>query len=84
MAARPAVGAASLMPLPPSHPDSWDIFLMIVAGMKLLRASFCSPARQFARLSFTAVFFHFDYKALSEGLLLDFFVVSVVFGKASQ
>ncbi|XP_045673940.1 pecanex-like protein 2 [Phyllostomus hastatus] len=59
----------------------WDIFLMIVAGMKLLRASFCSPAHQFARLGFTAVFFHFDCKALSEGFLLDFFVVSIVFSK---
>ncbi|KAM5300943.1 pecanex-like protein 2 isoform 2-T2 [Glossophaga mutica] len=59
----------------------WDIFLMIVAGMKLLRASFCNPVHQFAHLGFTAIFFHFDYKALSEGFLLDFFVVSILFSK---
>ncbi|XP_045293296.1 pecanex-like protein 2 isoform X3 [Leopardus geoffroyi] len=28
----------------------WDIFLMIVAGMKLLRTSFCNPAHQFIHL----------------------------------
>ncbi|XP_024417583.2 pecanex-like protein 2 isoform X2 [Desmodus rotundus] len=59
----------------------WDIFLMIVAGMKLLRASFCHPAHQFMHLSFTAVFFRFDYKALSEGFLLDCFLMSILFSK---
>ncbi|XP_049501940.1 pecanex-like protein 2 [Panthera uncia] len=61
----------------------WDIFLMIVAGMKLLRTSFCNPAHQFIHVSFTAIFFHFDYKDLSESFLLDFFMVSIVFSKAS-
>ncbi|XP_019274537.2 pecanex-like protein 2 isoform X4 [Panthera pardus] len=59
----------------------WDIFLMIVAGMKLLRTSFCNPAHQFIHVSFTAIFFHFDYKDLSESFLLDFFMVSIVFSK---
>ncbi|KAM5235035.1 pecanex-like protein 2 [Ctenodactylus gundi] len=59
----------------------WDIFLMTMAGMKLLRTSFCNPAHQFATLSFTVIFFHFDYKAVSESLLLDLFVVSILFSK---
>ncbi|XP_053523286.1 pecanex-like protein 2 isoform X1 [Artibeus jamaicensis] len=59
----------------------WDILLMIVAGMKLLRASFCNPVHQFAHLSFTAIFFRFDCQALSEGFLLDFFVMSILFSK---
>ena len=80
----PAAGALWLVTFLPSRPDSWDIFLMIVAGMKLLRASFCHPAHQFVHLSFTAVFFRFDYKALSEGFLLDFFLMSILFSKASQ
>ncbi|CAO2609362.1 Pecanex-like protein 2 [Lemmus lemmus] len=56
----------------------WDIFLMITAGMKLLRTAFCNPVHQFANLGFTVIFFHFDYKDISESFLLDFFMVSIV------
>ncbi|XP_012515620.1 PREDICTED: pecanex-like protein 2 [Propithecus coquereli] len=59
----------------------WDIFLMIIAGMKLLRTSFCNPVHQFVNLSFTVIFFHFDYKDISESFLLDFFMVSILFSK---
>nr|XP_021504050.1 pecanex-like protein 2 [Meriones unguiculatus] len=59
----------------------WDIFLMTTAGMKLLRTSFCNPVHQFANLGFTVIFFHFDYKDVSESFLLDFFLVSIVFTK---
>ncbi|KAH0519877.1 Pecanex-like protein 2 [Microtus ochrogaster] len=56
----------------------WDIFLMITAGMKLLRTAFCNPVHQFANLGFTVIFFHFDYKDISESFLLDFFMVSIL------
>ncbi|XP_036684516.1 pecanex-like protein 2 isoform X1 [Balaenoptera musculus] len=59
----------------------WDIFLMVIAGMKLLRASFCNPVHQFTHLGFTVIFFHFDYKDISESFLLDFFMVSILFSK---
>ncbi|XP_051677421.1 pecanex-like protein 2 isoform X2 [Oryctolagus cuniculus] len=59
----------------------WDIFLMIMAGMKLLRTSFCNPVHQFVNLSFTVIFFHCDYKDISESFLLDFFMVSILFSK---
>ncbi|XP_044943193.1 LOW QUALITY PROTEIN: pecanex-like protein 2 [Mustela putorius furo] len=59
----------------------WDVFLMIVAGMKLLRTSFCNPAPQFVHLGFTVIFFHFDCKEISESFLLDFFMVSILFSK---
>ncbi|XP_007522976.2 pecanex-like protein 2 [Erinaceus europaeus] len=59
----------------------WDIFLMIIAGMKLLRTSFCNPTQQFIHLTFTVMFFHFDFKDISESFLLDFFVVSILFSK---
>lgn len=52
--------------------------------MKLLRASFCNPAHQFVHLSFTVLFFQFDYKDISESFLLDFFMVSILFSKASE
>uniref|UniRef100_G3TJV1 Pecanex-like protein n=1 Tax=Loxodonta africana TaxID=9785 RepID=G3TJV1_LOXAF len=59
----------------------WNIFLMIIAGMKLLRTSFCNPVHQFVTLSFTVIFFHFDYKDISESFLLDFFMMSILFSK---
>lgn len=64
--------------------NSWDIFLVTVAGMKLLRTSFCNPAHQYIHLSFTVIFFHFDYKDISESFLLDLFMMSILFSKASR
>ncbi|XP_032346437.1 pecanex-like protein 2 [Camelus ferus] len=59
----------------------WNIFLMVIAGMKLLRTSFCNPVHQFTHLGFTVIFFHFDYKDISESFLLDFFMVSILLSK---
>ncbi|XP_036309261.1 pecanex-like protein 2 [Pipistrellus kuhlii] len=59
----------------------WDIFLLIVAGMKLLRASFCHPGRQFAPLGLAVLFFHFDCRGLCDSFLLDFFLASVLCSK---
>ncbi|CAB1313252.1 unnamed protein product [Coregonus sp. 'balchen'] len=61
-----------------------DVLLMTVAGMKLLRASFCSPSFQFVTLIFTVIFFEFDCSRASETFLLDFFIMSIVFHKLSD
>uniref|UniRef100_A0A673W3A9 Pecanex-like protein n=1 Tax=Salmo trutta TaxID=8032 RepID=A0A673W3A9_SALTR len=61
-----------------------DVLLMTVAGMKLLRASFCNPSFQFVTLIFTIVFFEFDCSRASETFLLDFFIMSIVFHKLSD
>ncbi|KAJ8247997.1 hypothetical protein GJAV_G00237000 [Gymnothorax javanicus] len=58
-----------------------DVLLMTVAGMKLLRSSFCNPSFQFVTLIFTVVFFEFDCSRASETFLLDFFFMSIVFHK---
>uniref|UniRef100_A0A452IT14 Pecanex-like protein n=1 Tax=Gopherus agassizii TaxID=38772 RepID=A0A452IT14_9SAUR len=58
-----------------------DIFLITIAGMKLLRSSFCNPVHQFVTLSFTVIFFQFDYRDISDNFLLDFFMMSIVFHK---
>ncbi|KYO18807.1 hypothetical protein Y1Q_0009227 [Alligator mississippiensis] len=58
-----------------------DIILITVAGMKLLRSSFCNPINQFVTLSFTVVFFHFDSRESSDDFLLNFFMMSIVFHK---
>uniref|UniRef100_A0A671L703 Pecanex-like protein n=1 Tax=Sinocyclocheilus anshuiensis TaxID=1608454 RepID=A0A671L703_9TELE len=58
-----------------------DVLLMTVAGMKLLRASFCNPSYQFFTLIFTIIFFEFDCSSASETFLLNFFLMSIVFNK---
>ncbi|KAM3863094.1 pecanex-like protein 2 [Diretmus argenteus] len=61
-----------------------DVFLTTVAGLKLLRSSFCDPSLQFLTLLFTLVFFHFDCPHASESFLLDFFFMSIVFHKMRE
>uniref|UniRef100_UPI003AAAA778 pecanex-like protein 2 isoform X6 n=1 Tax=Centroberyx gerrardi TaxID=166262 RepID=UPI003AAAA778 len=61
-----------------------DVFLTTVAGLKLLRSSFCDPSLQFLTLLFTLVFFHFDCPHASESFLLDFFLMSIVFHKMRE
>ncbi|XP_049591466.1 pecanex-like protein 2 [Syngnathus scovelli] len=61
-----------------------DVLLTIVAGMKLLRSSFCDPSFQFITLLFTLLFFHFDCPRASESFLLDFFLMSILFHKMRE
>uniref|UniRef100_A0A3B3BVY1 Pecanex-like protein n=1 Tax=Oryzias melastigma TaxID=30732 RepID=A0A3B3BVY1_ORYME len=63
---------------------SCDVLLTTVAGLKLLRSSFCDPSFQFLTLLFTLVFFHFDCPRSSESFLLDFFIMSIVFHKMRE
>ncbi|XP_052444861.1 pecanex-like protein 1 [Carassius gibelio] len=52
-----------------------------VAGMKLLRSSFCVPSQQYVTLCFTALFFQFDYPRVSQTFLLDYYCMSILFSK---
>ncbi|XP_032357005.1 LOW QUALITY PROTEIN: pecanex-like protein 1 [Etheostoma spectabile] len=56
--------------------------MITVAGLKLLRSSYSSPTYQYVTILFTVLFFTFDYRHLSETLLLDLFLMSIVFSKA--
>ncbi|XP_072314081.1 pecanex-like protein 1 isoform X2 [Eucyclogobius newberryi] len=55
--------------------------MITVAGLKLLRSCYSSPTYQYISILFTVLFFTFDYKHLSETLLLDLFLMSIVFSK---
>lgn len=55
--------------------------MITVAGLKLLRSSYSSPTYQYVTILFTVLFFTFDYRHLSETLLLDLFFMSIVFSK---
>uniref|UniRef100_A0A3Q1J3L2 Pecanex-like protein n=1 Tax=Anabas testudineus TaxID=64144 RepID=A0A3Q1J3L2_ANATE len=52
-----------------------------VAGMKLLRSSFCAPSQQYVMLCFTTLFFQFDYPRFSETFLIDYYFMSILFSK---
>lgn len=65
-------------------PCSCDVLLTTVAGLKLLRSSFCDPSFQFITLLFTLIFFHFDCPHASESFLLDFFIMSILFHKVRE
>lgn len=67
--------------LPPPH--SCRALLMTVAGLKLLRSAFCCPPQQYLTLAFTVLLFHFDYPRLSQGFLLDYFLMSLLCSKVS-
>lgn len=57
---------------------------MTVAGLKLLRSAFCCPPQQYLTLAFTVLLFHFDYPRLSQGFLLDYFLMSLLCSKVSR
>lgn len=58
--------------------------MITVAGLKLLRSSYSSPTYQYVTVLFTVLFFTFDYRHLSETLLLDLFLMSIVFSKVRE
>ncbi|XP_008821437.1 pecanex-like protein 1 isoform X3 [Nannospalax galili] len=55
--------------------------MITIAGLKLLRSSFSSPAYQYVTVIFTVLFFKFDYETFSETMLLDLFFMSILFNK---
>ncbi|KAM8952946.1 pecanex-like protein 2 [Pelodytes ibericus] len=60
---------------------NFDALLISVAGMKLMRSSFCNPLHHFVILGFTVTFFQFDCGAISESFLIEFFIMSIIFTK---
>lgn len=62
-------------------PPRVGALMITVAGLKLLRSSYSSPTYQYVTILFTVLFFTFDYRHLSETLLLDLFLMSIVFSK---
>uniref|UniRef100_A0A668AB74 Pecanex-like protein n=1 Tax=Myripristis murdjan TaxID=586833 RepID=A0A668AB74_9TELE len=55
--------------------------ISLLSNITLLRSSYSSPTYQYVTVLFTVLFFTFDYRHLSETLLLDLFFMSIVFGK---
>ncbi|XP_067098857.1 pecanex-like protein 1 isoform X2 [Osmerus mordax] len=74
-------GSAQELASPRKLDTEVGALMITVAGLKLLRSSYSSPTYQYVTVLFTVLFFTFDYRHLSETLLLDLFLMSVVFSK---
>uniref|UniRef100_A0A8C5DUY8 Pecanex-like protein n=1 Tax=Gouania willdenowi TaxID=441366 RepID=A0A8C5DUY8_GOUWI len=64
-----------------ASPKRVGALMITIAGLKLLRSSYSSPTYQYITILFTVLFFKFDYRHLSETLLLDLFLMSIIFSK---
>ncbi|XP_076013464.1 pecanex-like protein 1 isoform X2 [Genypterus blacodes] len=74
-------GSARELASPKKLDTEVGALMITVAGLKLLRSSYSSPTYQYVTVLFTVLFFTFDYRHLSETLLLDLFLMSIVFSK---
>nr|XP_020478517.1 pecanex-like protein 1 [Monopterus albus] len=74
-------GSARELASPKKLDTEVGALMITVAGLKLLRSSYSSPTYQYVTILFTVLFFTFDYRHLSETLLLDLFLMSIVFSK---
>ncbi|XP_014874915.1 pecanex-like protein 1 isoform X2 [Poecilia latipinna] len=74
-------GSARELASPKKLDTEVGALMITVAGLKLLRSCYSSPTYQYVTILFTVLFFTFDYRHLSETLLLDLFLMSIVFSK---
>ncbi|XP_049826053.1 pecanex-like protein 1 isoform X3 [Aethina tumida] len=59
-------------------------FLVVTCGLKCLRHSYSDQSSQYLILMFTALFFKYDFSALQEAFLLEYFVMSIVYHKLHE
>ncbi|XP_038130820.1 pecanex-like protein 1 [Cyprinodon tularosa] len=74
-------GSARELASPKKLDTEVGALMITIAGLKLLRSCYSSPTYQYVTILFTVLFFTFDYRHLSETLLLDLFLMSIVFSK---
>jgi hypothetical protein len=55
--------------------------LLVMCAMKLLRFAFCNTSKQYLIITFTVLFFKYDYRHASETFLIDYFIVSILLSK---
>ncbi|KAI6650492.1 Pecanex-like protein 1 [Oopsacas minuta] len=58
--------------------------VLSIAAMKVIRNAYCETGIQYIYLLFTYLFFQFDYPQLSNGFLLDYYVLSFLVAKVFE
>lgn len=59
-------------------------FIVVVCGLKCLRSSYSNQSCQYLILTFTVLFFRYDYTLWQQGFLVDYFLMSVIFHKVYE
>ncbi|XP_056022403.1 pecanex-like protein 1 isoform X2 [Ostrea edulis] len=55
--------------------------ILVLCAVKLLRFAFCNTSKQYLIITFTVLFFKYDYRNASETFLVDYFIVSILLSK---
>lgn len=58
--------------------------VVCVCGLKCLRSSYSDQSSQYLVLTFTALFFKYDYTIFQESFLIDYFLMSIVYQKTYE
>ena len=74
----------SVYPLEQTFGDIGAGIVLSVAAMKVIRNAYCETGAQYIYLLFTYLFFTFDYPQLSNGFLLDYYVLSFLVAKVFE
>ncbi|XP_063915633.1 pecanex-like protein 1 isoform X1 [Zophobas morio] len=56
-------------------------FIVVVCGLKCLRGSYSNQGFQYLIVTFTALFFRYDYGFLQQTFLVEYFFMSIIFHK---
>lgn len=56
-------------------------FLVVICGLKCLRISYSDQSSQYLILTFTVLFFKYDYSFAHETFLIQYFFMSIIFHK---
>ncbi|KAI1289185.1 Pecanex-like protein 1 [Halotydeus destructor] len=58
--------------------------VIVICGLKCIRASFCDASFNYLVIIFSFLFFEFDLYAIREPFLLNYFILSFIFSKATE
>ncbi|XP_071961858.1 pecanex-like protein 1 isoform X2 [Antedon mediterranea] len=58
--------------------------VVTICGLKLVRSAYSNTAFQYPVLIFTVLFFKYDYKQISEGIIIDYFFMSILINKICE
>jgi hypothetical protein len=59
-------------------------FISSLAGMKILRSSYCNASQMYLPLAGALIFFNFDSIKMSETILIDFYIFAVFYPKIRE
>lgn len=55
--------------------------IICICSLKVIRVAYSDSSHQYLILSFTLLFFRYDFSTLSESFLIDYYIVSIFYSK---